>query len=240
MTEDAEGFLVPHINEAVCTDCGLCAAHCPQNAKPAFHKVQKVLGARLKNDKVLSESASGGVFSGLAIKILNEYPGSAVFGCAFDEDLVARHICVTDITNIELLQSSKYVQSDINDTYLQVETLLKSGKAVFLSGTPCQIAGLYAYIRRDYDNLYTADLFCHGVPSPLLFKRYLERLGKLYGEKITFYDFRNKDKSGWGFRWRWRLGYGLQIKVQTKTKTKYRMIRVSKRNKTLDNNMATW
>jgi coenzyme F420-reducing hydrogenase beta subunit len=209
MTASAEGFQIPRIDESRCTNCGLCSLRCPQNAKPGFrsHSVIKALGARLKNDTLLSKSASGGFFAGVAAKIL-ETEGNAVFGCAFDQEMVARHICVTDAGKIEPLQSSKYVQSDVGDTYLQAKDLLQAGKTVLYSGTPCQIAGLYSYVGGNYDNLFTMDLICHGVPSPLLFKRYIEWLEKKYGEKTLYYDFRCKEKSG----------YALKLRTETKTK----------------------
>jgi len=211
MAEDDEGFQVPEIDQTLCTDCGLCVSRCPQNTRPACtqNNCRKVLGARYKDDALLLKSASGGVFVGMAKKIL-ETPGNAVFGCAFDENMVARHVCVTDFKDIEPLQSSKYVQSDAGDTYSQAKNFLEEGKTVFYTGTPCQIAGLYAFLGKNYDNLLTADLICHGVPSPLLFKRYIHRLGKNFGGKIIYYDFRNKEKHGWG----------IMTKTKTKTKTK--------------------
>jgi coenzyme F420-reducing hydrogenase beta subunit len=211
MKEDEEGFYIPIIDESLCIDCSLCAKECPQNERPRFrqNEVLRVLGARYKTDALLSKSASGGVFVGIAKTIL-EQGESAVFGCAFDANIVARHICVTDFNGIAPLQSSKYVQSDIGDTYYQAKALLDSGKIVLFSATPCQIAGLYAFLGRDYDGLFTIDLVCHGVPSPLLFKRYLDWLGKKYHEKIICYNFRCKEKIGWG----------LSYKAKTKTKAK--------------------
>jgi len=123
---------------------------------------------------------------------------------------------VTDIKDITPLQSSKYVQSDVGDTYFQVKTFLDDGKTVFYTGVPCQIAGLYAFLGGDHENLLTADLICHGVPSPLLFKRYLDWLGGKYGGKIEFYDFRSKDVNGWSIT--------TKIKTRTKTGTKTRTI----------------
>ena len=122
MVEDDEGFQIPEIDQKNCTNCGLCAKRCPENTHTNSIKTTalKILGARLKDDKLLSKSTSGGVFVGIAKKIL-ETPGNAVFGCAFDENMVARHVCVTDFKNIEPLQSSKYVQSDVGDTYLQTK-----------------------------------------------------------------------------------------------------------------------
>jgi coenzyme F420-reducing hydrogenase beta subunit len=210
MVEDEEGFQIPQIDQARCADCGCCAKRCPQNERPSFkpYKRVQVFGAKLKDNEILSKSASGGVFAGIAAEVLDER-GNAVFGCAFDANMVARHICVTDIGDLAPCQSSKYVQSDVGDTYLRAREYLEAGKRVFYSGTPCQIAGLYAYLGKDYDGLITADLICHGVPSPLLFKRYIAWLGERFGDKIIYYDFRNKQKHGWG----------LMIKTKTKTKT---------------------
>ena len=192
---------MPVINEASCTDCGICRERCPQNSRPSFtnNECISVLGARYKDDELLKKSASGGVFIGIAAMIL-ETPGNAVFGCAFDEDMVAHHVCVTGMKDIAPLQSSKYVQSDTGDTYLQAKAMLEESKTVFYTGCPCQIAGLYAFLGKDYDNLLTADLICHGVPSPLLFKRYMDRLGKQLGETVIYYDFRSKEKGGWGLK----------------------------------------
>jgi coenzyme F420-reducing hydrogenase beta subunit len=215
MGEDEEGFYIPIINALLCIDCGLCVKRCPQNQKPRFRRneVLQVLGARYKDDALLSKSASGGVFIGIATMILEQGEG-AVFGCAFDENFVAHHICVMDFKDIAPLQSSKYVQSDIGYTYSQAKLLLDRGKTVLFSATPCQIAGLYAFLGKDYDRLFTIDLVCHGVPSPLLFKRYLDWLGKKYDGKIIYYNFRCKEKIGWG------LGYKTKIKARTKIKTK--------------------
>jgi len=164
---------------------------------------------------MLCKSTSGGVFAGIALKLL-EMPGASVFGCAFDENNVARHICVDDAKLIASLQSSKYVQSDVGDTYLHAKVLLSEGKTVFYTGTPCQIAGLYAFLGRDYDNLLTADLICHGVPSPLLFRRYLDWLGRKNGGEISYYGFRSREKSGWGLM--------AKIVVMTKKKSKTRRV----------------
>jgi len=211
MKEDNEGFHVPQINEKYCTDCGVCVSQCPQNTNLAYNKCIKVLGARYKDDAVLSKSASGGVFAGIAKYIL-DIPGSAVFGCALNENIVACHIAVYDFANIEPLQNSKYVQSDVGDSYKQSKLLLDDKNIVFYSGTPCQIAGLYAFLGRDYSNLLTADLICHGVPSPLLFKKYIIWLSKKYNEKISSYSFRCKEKNN-------KSNRGIVIKTKTKTKT---------------------
>jgi len=150
------------------------------------------------------------VFAGVAAHVLRD-PGNAVFGCAFDESLTAKHVCVTDINDIFPLQSSKYVQSDVGNTYSHAKDLLESGKTVFYSGCPCQIAGLYSFLGKDYESLLTTDIICHGVPSPLLFKRYIIWLEEKLGGKIIGYNFREKSKYGWS----------TTAMVATNTVTKY-------------------
>ena len=198
--EDGEGFLSPVTDESRCTRCRLCAERCPENGRPARENkifAVKVYGVKNKNAAQLKTSASGGVFSGMAHAILKN-PGGAVFGCGYDETFTARHMCVTDAQQIARLQSSKYVQSDVGDSYARVKSLLEDNKTVFFTGTPCQVAGLYKFLDADHKNLLTADLICHGVPSPLLFKKYLKRLEIKYCGKLTGYNFRAKERDGWG------------------------------------------
>jgi len=173
----------------------MCATLCPANKTPDAlqNECVRVLGVKSKSDAILSNSASGGAFAGIAARILAAGDG-VVFGCAFDGNIVAGHASATDFTELAPLQSSKYVQSDVGDTYLRAKALLDEGKTVFYTGTPCQIAGLNAFLNKKYDNLLTADLICHGVPSPLLFKRYLNRLGKKYRGEVMGYNFRSKIK----------------------------------------------
>ena len=191
--------MVPFIDGSRCTDCGVCASRCPEQNEPnrTHHNYIRMFGVKNKNDTILCKSSSGGVFHGIAAHIL-KMPDSAVFGCAFNEHTVARHICAADINGLAFMHGSKYVQSDVGDTYAQAKDLLDNGATVFFSGAPCQIAGLYAYLDRDYDNLVTADFVCHGVPSPLLFKRYIEWLGDKMGDTIIYYNFRDKTTYGWG------------------------------------------
>jgi len=214
--EDGEGFAVPRTDNTRCMECGLCVSRCPENSSPGLGLIDssRVLAAKYKDDAALNNSASGGVFAGVAKRIL-ETPGNAVFGCAYDENLVARHICVTDPGELPQLQSSKYVQSDTGDTFLQAKDLLDAGKTVFYTGTPCQIAGLRTFLGSDYDNLLTADLICHGVPSPALFKIYLRWLGKKYDGEVISYNFRSKEKEGWGLTSR------AVIRCATRTKTRF-------------------
>jgi len=213
--EDSEGFLAPVIDQQLCTDCGLCVRRCPANHTPALHQPRRVIGARyILDDKQLSESASGGVCYALSRRFL-EGGNAVVFGAALDQDNVCRHIAVSDRSDLHQLQSSKYVQSDIGDTYQMSEQALKAGKKVLFTGTPCQIAGLYAYLGTDYDNLFTIDLICGGVPSPGLFRLYIKYLEEQERDgKIIYFNFRSKAKQGWNAG-----DYLTKTKTKTKTKT---------------------
>ena len=127
-----------------------------------------------KDKSVLENSASGGAFGALANFVFNR--GGVVFGCAYDDWMNPKHVCIDNLSCLKKIQGSKYVQSDIDDTYIQAENYLKNGKWVLFTGTPCQIAGLKAYLRRDYDRLITIDLICHGVPSARFFNGYIRYL----------------------------------------------------------------
>lgn len=211
MKSNEEGFLVAEIDESGCIGCGLCQKRCPQNNMPEKHSPIKVLAVRYKKDVELKESASGGAFVALAHRVLEQE--GVVFGAAYGEGWKVGHISVRKEEDLYKLQGSKYVQCDTLHTYLEVKTLLNEGRKVLFSGTPCQIAGLRSFLRKDYDNLLTIDLICHGVASPKLFQKYIEWLGIETKGKILYYNFRDKS-GGWG------LGYKAKVKTKTKTKTK--------------------
>ncbi len=209
MREDYEGFRYPVVDENKCIHCGLCVSRCPMLNAPKFRAKldsPKVYAVRSKNENVLLQSSSGGMFSVLAKFVLNE--NGAVFGCAFDENLIARHICVENEADLDKLRGSKYVASDTNSTYAKVKKLLNEDRKVLYSGCGCQIAGLHKFLGKDYDNLLTMEIVCHGTPSQKLFSKHLEALSQTLGEKIISYEFRNKQD-----------GWGLNCKIKTKTKT---------------------
>lgn len=132
-----------------------------------------------KNDSsdILKESSSGGAFTELATCIIEQ--GGVVYGAAFKDDWSVHHICIDNIEGLKKLRGSKYVQSNIEDCYIDAEKKLKKGTIVLFTGTPCQIKGLKCFLRKDYPQLLTVDFICHGVPSPGIWKRYLnEEFGK--------------------------------------------------------------
>lgn len=210
MKPNKEGFLFAYINREKCVDCGLCQNRCPQNALMQKSEPLMSLAVRDRDDKELGLSASGGAFAAAARTILRR--GGVVIGAAYHDDMTVGHFIVERLEDLHKVQSSKYVQSNTEATYYQVKALLINGREVLYSGTPCQIGGLRAYLRKEYNNLYTMDLICHGVASPKLFAKYLIWLGGKMKGKIIGYDFRDKS-CGWG------LDYMTKTKTKTKTKT---------------------
>ena len=207
-----EGFLYPYVEEKKCVSCGLCLKACPaERIKEHRNKPQSVWAFRNKSTEEIMKSASGGA-ADIATSIILQHNG-VVYGAVYDENFIVKHAEVTNKAEKSKLQSSKYVQSDINDCYSKTRKMLRSGKIVLFTGTPCQIAGLYAFLGGDAPNLYTLDLICHGVPSPRLFEKYLEYQNRKMKGKVLYFNFRSKDKRGWGTQ------YLLKTKTKTKTKT---------------------
>ena len=192
---DEEGFLVPEINAGLCCKCGLCEKRCPVRCM-ADRKIREQHGfiAQLKDKKLSKSSASGGAFSGIA-KYFLLVKNAVVIGAALCEDLTVRHAAVEGLEELKKLQNSKYVQSEIGDIYIRAKKYLEEGRTVFFTGTPCQIAGLYSVLSgREYENLYTADIVCHGVPSPAFLKREITEESKKGRYKTKGYQFRCKNQ----------------------------------------------
>ena len=192
MVENAEGFLFPKIDSGKCVGCELCEKACPVLSPIPIHKTQedvKVYALIHKDEDVRSHSSSGGAFSAIADFVLEQ--GGVVFGAAFDENFEVHHICVDKPEDLYKLRGSKYVQSRIGDAYRQAKEKLQQGRLVFFTGTACQTSGLLGFLGRDYENLITQDLICHGVPSPLAWRKYIQlnrRWAKSEVEHIFFRD----------------------------------------------------
>lgn len=213
MIENKEGFIEPKVDEEVCISCGLCARRCPQiNSIENNDRLDKieVYAAKNVNVEEQKESSSGGIFSVLANYVLDK--NGTVYGCAFNDDLVAEHIRIDNKKELYKLRGSKYVQSNTRNTFVEVKEDLLNDKYVLYSGTPCQIAGLKSYLGKEYERLILIDILCHGVPSPYIFEKYKFWLEKKYNSKIYNYSFRNKEKLYWG------LGYGIKLKLKDKFK----------------------
>ena len=209
---DREGFLYPVVDEEKCISCGKCIKSCPVENKSEHRNTPKVVYAlKNKNETDIMKSASGGAGDLFATAVLKE--GGVVFGAAYDRNFHVHHIEVSQLEDKGPLQSSKYVQSDTEHTYSRVKKLLKEGKEILFTGTPCQIAGLYAFLGGDQPGLFTVDLICHGVPSPEFFDKYIQYWNSQSDGRIVYYNFRSKEKRGWGTQ------YLLKTKTKTKTKT---------------------
>ena len=174
MHADEQGFLYPIVDKDLCSNCRLCETVCPVINHCDSRKPIKVYAAKNNNEEIRLKSSSGGIFTLLAEAIINE--GGVVFGARFDNDWNVIHDYTETQEGIEAFRGSKYVQSIIGNSYKIAKQFLKQGRKVLFSGTPCQIAGLKKYLRKHYDNLLTIDVVCHGVPSPLVWQRYLEEL----------------------------------------------------------------
>ena len=195
MVADEEGFLYPKVDQQACVRCGLCQKVCPiLSKKKAPAGDVSAYAAYTADEEIRKVSSSGGVFSVLAKEILSR--GGVIAGAAFDDDFSVRHILVERDAQLNRLRGSKYVQSRMEDTYAQIRDLLKQGKTVLFTGVSCQVAGLKAFLGRDYDHLYTVDVLCHGVPSPKVWQQYCREQEAAYGRKLTAAAFRDK-RNGW-------------------------------------------
>lgn len=172
--EDKEGFRYPKVDESRCIDCHLCEKVCPVINTPSERPIVKAFAASLHDTAIKKASSSGAIFSFLASKTIQE--GGIVFGARYDSNWEVYHDSCSDIESLRLFRSSKYMQSRIGDCFIRVEKSLKEGKQVLFSGTPCQIAGLKKFLQRDYNNLTTIDVICHGVPSPKSWRLYLKNM----------------------------------------------------------------
>lgn len=191
MRPDEEGFLYPEIDNGKCINCNLCERVCPiKNKKVSEEKTLKAYGAFNKNLDTRMKSSSGGVFSVLAENVIDK--GGAVFGVGLNENFEAVHMCVENKEDLHKLRGSKYVQSKVGDSLKKAKEILEQGRMVLFSGTPCQIEGLKAYLGRDYENLITQDIICHGVPSPLVWKKYVEYRQGVANGKAEEIHFRKK------------------------------------------------
>ena len=187
MQEDSEGFRYPVVNTEACINCGLCEKSCPLTGAAdgvrSKRKGIKSVACSNKDADALAKSASGGVAHILAEYVIQN--GGVVFGVAGDAVTVVRHIMAEEEKDLKLLQNSKYLQSHVDYNYRLAKNQLESGRTVLFTGTPCQIAGLYGYLGKDYDNLITADLVCHGVPSEKVFKKYILEYSEKAGKKVV-------------------------------------------------------
>lgn len=191
MRTDKAGFKYPYVNVSACVNCGKCIEACP--ILTPIRKVtcdQQGFILQNKDKRKLYESTSGAVFPELANYVLDK--DGVVYGAAFDDEFQVKHIAVSKHEDMIRLKKSKYVQSEAKDIYTEVERNLLMDKYVCFSGTPCQVEGLMSYLGRDYEKLITVDVVCHGVASPMLWRKYIELMEKK--GQIIDVCFRDKSK----------------------------------------------
>ena len=199
MQSDNEGFLYPTVNIDKCVDCHLCERVCPCINSEQLQNPIECFGAKNNDDSIRRQSSSGGIFTAIAEGVICK--GGVVFGASFDNEWKVVHTYTETTDGIAAFRGSKYVQSYIGDSFKQVEVFLKAGREVLFSGTPCQVAGLKRFLRKDYENLWTIEVVCHGVPSPKIWREYLSTL-----ELKNIGSISHKDKTtGW-------RGYSFTIK----------------------------
>lgn len=183
-----EGFLYPVINQELCVNCGLCAKICPSLNRYNKNAEQPTVYVVKTQPEIADESSSAGVFYLLARYVFAQ--GGYICGAVYDDQFNVYHVLTNDWNTVLQMRKSKYVQSDMKNVYIETKEKLESGKHVLFTGTPCQVAGLYTFLGREYDSLLTMDIICHGVPSPGMWRKYLDENWK--ADKLENIDFRHK------------------------------------------------
>ena len=192
--DEKTGFKYPVINQEKCINCGKCKKVCPVIESCEAEEIHYAFACYNKNMDERLNSSSGGIFILLAKEVINR--GGVVFGACFDNEFNVVHSYAESINDLSKFMTSKYVQSSIGETYKEAKSFLDDGRLVYFSGTPCQIEGLLSYLGKNYDNLITQDIICHGVPSPKAWEAYKKYRLFADGKKPMRINFRQKD-DGW-------------------------------------------
>lgn len=197
MKVDNEGFYKPAVDNSICIECKKCDKTCPiiNNFKKNFPNTfePKTYAVYIRDKEILKKCSSGGVYPLIAQNVIKK--GGLVSGVYMDDNFHVQHTLVDNCTDLIKTYGSKYVPSDLKDNFKEIHTALKNGKEVLFTGTPCQVGGLRAYLKKDYSNLITVDLICHGIPSKKLFEKYISNTGR-FRKKLTGISFRDKSL-GW-------------------------------------------
>lgn len=196
---DIEGFWYPKVDESKCINCGLCEKVCPilnidQLKKNDYEKPARTIAAVNRNMRVRWNSTSGGAYTALAEEMLEQ--GGYISGAVYNKDFSVKSIVTNNPDDLERLRSSKYLQSNTADLHKSIRQLLQNGEKVLACGTPCQMAALRSFLRKDYDNLIIVDIICRGVNSPKVYRAYLDSLEKKYNSKVVYVKAKNKEL-GW-------------------------------------------
>ena len=212
--QDKKGFYIPDIDKKKCINCDLCKKICPQNCNIEKNEPKEVIASWSRDKKIRKKSSSGGLAYLISKYILKN--NGVVYGVSFDQSFKAQHERITRIEDLYKIQGSKYVQSYVGNSLENVKQDLEENKTVLFTGTACQIAGLKSYLKKEYSNLYTIDVLCHGIPSPRIFEEYLISKNK---ESITSINFRLKQPS-WT-KYSIKIDYNKDTYIKSNFKDKY-------------------
>lgn len=190
-----DGVGYPSINRDLCIECGLCSQICHMNLKNDDNNFEPIfIACKYNEPEVVKRSSSGGAFYALAKYIVTN--GGVVYGAAWNTEMEVQHIEVDAVEKLSLLHGSKYVESDLSIVFQNIKKRLRENRWVLFSGTPCHVASLYTYLRKDYDKLITCDLICHGLPQRSVWKKYVNEMQKAVDSKVIYAEFKNKTE-GW-------------------------------------------
>lgn len=188
---DREGFDYPVANPDLCIHCGKCESVCP--VLNPLEPDGPMASYAVRIPEFVEGSSSGGVFPALARNVIAA--GGVVYGAVFNPDMTVGHMAAETMSEVGRMRGSKYVQSDLYDSFGEIKEYLKQGRPVLFSGTPCQVAGLNRFLGKKHDSLLTVELACHGVPSPGVWEKYLDALSLKYGGMVSEVNFRDKSRS---------------------------------------------
>lgn len=198
MEKDLYGFAYPEVVHPLnCVKCGMCEKACPVLKESiVINECPDAYAALSRDESVRMESSSGGVFTELAKRIISQ--SGVVYGASYDEHFGVCHYCVDNANDLYRLRGAKYAESNLGITFQEILKRLQQGQFVLFSGTPCQVAGLKSFVRKDFDNLFCVDFVCHGVPSPVAWQSYIEYRAKedAAGELPCNINLRSKT-TGW-------------------------------------------
>lgn len=205
MQADREGFRYPVVDTNRCVSCHKCESACPVLNIPLVQTEPHAYGVKHKDDRIRGASSSGGVFPALAQYVLEN--GGAVCGAVYSDNFTVEHQIIENAAEICKLQGAKYAQSCVERLFPRIKDILDADRWLLFAGTPCQVAGLQAYLGKHYGKLILVDMICHGVPSPKVWARYLQERSQLdaTGADVAAVNLRNKE-SGWS-----RYGYSVVI-----------------------------
>lgn len=196
MVWDREGFAFPSINNGVCLNCELCRKACPVlNVKETNSKNTLAYAAYTMDTDLRMESSSGGIFSEISKEVLKR--NGVIYGAAYDKNFRVIHKCVDQYESLDSLRRAKYSQSDLGNCFPEIKKRLEYGQRVLFSGTPCQVAGLKSFLQQDYDELLCVDFVCHGIPSPMVWEKYVQYRAHLDNNVLPKHINLRSKESGW-------------------------------------------